>query len=95
MATTAAPIISKAERAYIVESLSLPTPYRTDGRPLHAYRNVALETGDAPLANGSAHVKIGGSAGVAGGGGTEVRAGAKLEVATDDGLGRVSVTVTW
>jgi exosome complex component RRP42 len=60
---------------------------------------VALESGVAPLANGSARVSIGKNA-YDGGGGTEVVAAAKLEVeSVGDGEGvdggRVICSVSW
>ena len=71
--------ISKSERAYIQTSLQAKPPFRADGRGLTDYRTVFLETGVAPLANGSARVNLGKSA-HEGGGGTEVIAAVKLEV---------------
>ncbi|KAJ8591265.1 hypothetical protein M405DRAFT_860676 [Rhizopogon salebrosus TDB-379] len=70
---------SKAEKAYIQSSLLSDPPLRTDGRGLTDFRTVALESGVAPLANGSACVSIGKNA-YNGGRGTEVVAAAKLEV---------------
>lgn len=94
----AAPI-SKAERAYIQTSLKSNPPLRADGRSLHDFRTVLLETGVAPLANGSARINIGKSP-EEGGGGTEVMAATKLEVEdilNGDGQdgGRIVCTVTW
>ncbi|KAF7315853.1 RNase-PH domain-containing protein [Mycena indigotica] len=71
--------ISKSEASYIHTGLLSEPPLRADGRALHEFRSVSLETGVAPLANGSAHVNIGKSL-HNGGGGTEVLAAAKLEV---------------
>lgn len=94
---------SKSEQAYIRSSLLASPPLRTDGRALHDYRPVALETKVAPLANGSARVSIGGASlvGVAGGlPGTEVLAAVKLEVediVSGNGVdgGRVVCSVSW
>ncbi|KIK47702.1 hypothetical protein CY34DRAFT_104383 [Suillus luteus UH-Slu-Lm8-n1] len=71
--------ISKAEKAYIQSSLLSDPPLRADGRGLIDFRTIALESGIAPIANGSARVSIGKNA-QDGGGGTEVVAAAKLEV---------------
>lgn len=71
--------ISKSEKSYIQTSLLSAPPLRADGRALHDYRTVLLETGIAPLANGSAKVNLGKNP-EDGGGGTEVLAAAKLEV---------------
>src|SRR6185369_9445368 len=99
--------LSKAEKSYIQAGLVAQPPSRADGRALHDYRAVALETGIAPLANGSARVCIGrsftgNSAGLGGGGGTEVVAATKLEVESvgdnvDGGVdgGRVVCNVVW
>ena len=91
--------ISKAEKAYIQSSLLSDPPLRADGRGLTDFRTIALESGIAPLANGSARVGIGRNA-HDGGGGTEVVAAAKLEVETiGDGEGvdggRVVCSVSW
>ncbi|KAF8882276.1 hypothetical protein BD779DRAFT_1612494 [Infundibulicybe gibba] len=75
----ASPLVSKAEKSYIQTGLKSSPPLRLDGRGLHDFRAVALETGVTPLANGSARVSIGKSP-HDGGGGTEVLAAAKLEV---------------
>lgn len=96
MATTS---ISKTERSYIQSSLQANPPLRADGRSLLDYRTVFLETGVAPLANGSAKLNIGKSP-QEGGGGTEILAATKLEVEdveTGDGVdgGRLVCTVTW
>ncbi|KAI0727662.1 ribosomal protein S5 domain 2-like protein [Fomitopsis betulina] len=95
MATTS---ISKTERSYIQSSLQANPPLRADGRSLLDYRTVFLETGVAPLANGSAKLNIGKSP-QEGGGGTEILAATKLEVEdveTGDGVdgGRLVCTVT-
>ncbi|KAI0076679.1 ribosomal protein S5 domain 2-like protein [Panus rudis PR-1116 ss-1] len=92
------PTISKSEKAYIQSSLKATPPLRADGRSLYDFRTILLETGVAPLANGSARLNIGKSADE-GGGGTEVLAATKLEVEdvqTGDGVdgGRIVCTVT-
>ncbi|KAJ7084060.1 ribosomal protein S5 domain 2-type protein [Mycena belliarum] len=74
---------SKAEVSYIQSGLLSNPPLRADGRGLYDYRTVSLETGVAPLANGSAHLSIGQNP-HDGGGGTEVLAAAKLEVESVD-----------
>ena len=94
-----ASLVSKSERAYIQSSLRTTPPLRADGRSLPDYRTVLLETGVAPLANGSAKLNIG-KMGREGGGGTEVLAAVKLEVEdvhSGDGVdgGRVVCSVTW
>jgi len=91
--------ISKAEKAYIQSSLLSDPPLRADGRGLIDFRTIALESGIAPIANGSARVSIGKNA-QDGGGGTEVVAAAKLEVeSVGDGEGidggRVVCSVSW
>ena len=92
--------ISKSEKSYIQASLRSTPPVRADGRALTDYRTVFLETGVAPLANGSARVNVG-KAPQEGGGGTEVIAAAKLEVedvqSGGDGVdgGRVVCSVSW
>ena len=95
----AATSVSKAERAYIQASLQAKPPLRADGRSLLDYRTVFLETGVAPLANGSAKLNVG-KAPQEGGGGTEILAATKLEVEdveTGDGVdgGRLVCAVTW
>ncbi|KIJ67304.1 hypothetical protein HYDPIDRAFT_173892 [Hydnomerulius pinastri MD-312] len=99
--------LSKAEKSYIQSSLLSDPPLRLDGRAPSDFRLIALETGVAPLANGSARVCIGRSNGGGGGGnaedaggaggGTEVIAAVKLEVdgagAEDEG-GKVVCTVS-
>ncbi|KAJ7764587.1 ribosomal protein S5 domain 2-type protein [Mycena maculata] len=77
---------SKAEISYIQSGLLSNPPLRADGRALHDFRTISLETGVAPLANGSAHLNIGQNP-HDGGGGTEVLAAAKLEVESVDGQG--------
>ncbi|KAJ7720836.1 ribosomal protein S5 domain 2-type protein [Mycena metata] len=74
---------SKAEISYIQSGLLSTPPLRADGRGLHDFRTISLETGVAPLANGSAHLNIGKNP-HDGGGGTEVLAAAKLEVENVD-----------
>lgn len=96
---------SKSEQAYIRSSLHANPPLRLDGRSPTDYRSIALKTGVAPLANGSARLSIGGAALIGAGGslpGTEVVAGVKLEVedvsrAKSEGRqeGRVSCQVSW
>lgn len=91
--------LSKAEKTYIQAGLLANPPLRPDGRSLLDFRPVALETGLAPLANGSARLNIGRSPND-GGGGTEVVAAAKLEVESidqEDGVegGRLVCTVSW
>ncbi|KAF8632708.1 hypothetical protein AX15_001732 [Amanita polypyramis BW_CC] len=71
--------LSKAEKSYVQTGILSDPSLRADGRPLKSYRNVELETGVAPLANGSARVSIG-REGKHVGGGTEVVAATKLEV---------------
>ena len=92
-------LISKSERAYIQSSLQANPPLRADGRGLLDFRTVLLETGVAPLANGSARLNIGKMA-REGGGGTEILAAVKLEVEdvqSGDGVdgGRIVCSVTW
>lgn len=91
--------VSKAEKSFIQAGLLATPPSRPDGRSLLDYRSVALETGVAPLANGSARVSIGRNLND-GGGGTEVIAATKLEVENvgkDGGVndGRIICTVSW
>jgi exosome complex component RRP42 len=94
--------LSKSEKSYIQTSLQAPDPLRGDGRSLYQFRAVTLQTGIAPIANGSAHLNLGqpsdGSTG-----GTEILAAAKLEV-EDIGLGsgsggveggRIACVVSW
>ena len=92
--------ISKAEKSYIQTSFLLDPPLRTDGRTLLDFRAIALQTGVAPLANGSARLSIGRNPND-GGGGTEVLAAVKLEVESItpqgggvDG-GRIVCSVSW
>ncbi|KAG6909404.1 hypothetical protein DXG01_000705 [Tephrocybe rancida] len=75
--------LSKAEKSYIQAGFLASPPSRADGRTLLDFRSVALETGIAPLANGSARLNIGRNT-HGGGGGTEVVAAAKLEVESID-----------
>ncbi|KAL7278157.1 ribosomal protein S5 domain 2-like protein [Trametes coccinea BRFM310] len=91
-------LVSKSERAYIQASLQATPPLRGDGRGLLDFRTVLLETGVAPLANGSAKLNIG-KMPHEGGGGTEVLAATKLEVEdveTGDGVdgGRIVCSVS-
>lgn len=84
-------LISKAEASYIRTSLISEPPLRADGRSLHDYRPISLQTGVAPTANGSAKVIIGG---------TVVVAAVRLDVEDiSDGEinegGRISCTVNW
>ncbi|KZS99998.1 ribosomal protein S5 domain 2-like protein [Laetiporus sulphureus 93-53] len=90
--------ISKAEKSYVQSSLRNDPPLRADGRALLDFRTVLLETGVAPLANGSAKLNIG-KAPLEGGDGTEVIAATKLEVEdveSGDGIdgGRIVCSVT-
>lgn len=90
--------LSKAEKSFIQAGLLSNPPSRADGRSLLEFRAVALETGVAPLANGSARLNIGRSHD--GGGGTEVLAASKLEVENineEGGVdgGRIVCTVSW
>ena len=69
------PLLSPAERSYIQAGLADPkTPTRLDNRKLEDFRSVQISQGDAPQANGSSRVVLGGK------GGTEVMVGIKLEV---------------
>jgi len=91
--------LSKSEKAYIKSSLHASTPLRGDGRALTDYRTVALETGVAPLANGSVRLNIGKND-HEGGGGTEILAATKLEVEDiehGEGVegGRIVCSVSW
>jgi len=96
-----APIsLSKSEKSYIQTALRDLSPIRADGRTLLDYRSIALETGVASLANGSARVNIGKTAGEESGSGTEVIAAVKLEVEDvleGEGVdaGRIACTVSW
>src|ERR1700722_1938667 len=63
--------ISKLEKQYILDALLASSPLRADGRSLHDYRLLSLETGGVSLANGSARAAIGP---------TEALAAVKLEV---------------
>jgi len=90
--------LSKAEKSYIQASFQATPPLRGDGRGLHDYRTIALETGIAPLANGSARLKIGQASDQALDG-TEVMAAARLEVVDTESSGaeegRISCSVSW
>ena len=92
--------LSKSEKSYIQTALGEPSPIRADGRSLLDYRSIALETGVASLANGSARVNIGKTVGEESGSGTEVIAAVKLEVESvldGEGVdgGRIVCTVSW
>ncbi|KAG7085832.1 hypothetical protein E1B28_003370 [Marasmius oreades] len=76
--------VSKAEKSYIQAGILASPAHRLDGRSLHDFRSIALETGVAPLANGSARLKIGRNP-QDGSGGTEVLAAVKLEVENVEG----------
>lgn len=71
--------LSKSEKAYIQTSLQAQSPLRGDGRSLHEFRSVTIQTRLVPVANGSAHLNLG-RASDENIGGTEVLAAAKLEV---------------
>ncbi|KAN0131625.1 Ribosomal protein S5 domain 2-type fold [Lactarius tabidus] len=71
--------LSKSEKSYIQTSLQAQNPLRGDGRSLHQFRSVTLQTGVAPIANGSALLNLGRSSDESIGG-TEILAAAKLEV---------------
>ena len=99
--------LSKSEKSYIQTSLQAKNPLRTDGRSLHHFRAVTLQTGVVPIANGSAHLNLGRSADESLGG-TEVLAAVKLEVEDIPGGsggpgpggngvegGRIVCTVSW
>lgn len=89
--------LSKAEKSFIQAGLLSNPPSRADGRLLLDFRTVALETGVAPLANGSARLNLGRI--YDGSGGTEVIAASKLEVEniSEEGVegGRIVCTVSW
>lgn len=92
--------ISKSEKSYIQTALHGSQPFRADGRSLLDYRSIALETGVAPLANGSARLNIGKNGGQESGSGTEVLAAVKLEVENvreGEGVdyGRIVCSVSW
>ena len=96
--------LSKSEKTYIQSSLQAPSPLRGDGRSLHQFRDITLQTGVVPIANGSAHLTLGRSSDESMGG-TEVLAAAKLEVediasldsSTSTGVdgGRIACSVSW
>jgi len=71
--------LSKSEKSYIQTSLQAKSPLRGDGRSVHQFRAVTLQTGVVPAANGSARLNLGRSSDESIGG-TEVLAAAKLEV---------------
>jgi exosome complex component RRP42 len=81
--------LSKSEKAYIQASLQAQSPLRGDGRSLHQFRAVTLQTGVVPIANGSAHLNLGRSSDESMGG-TEILAAAKLEVEDIAALGSSS-----
>ncbi|KIY43198.1 hypothetical protein FISHEDRAFT_53943 [Fistulina hepatica ATCC 64428] len=89
----AAATISKSERSYIQAGLLLDPPSRADGRDVLDYRHVSLQLGVSPLANGSAHLNIGGNE-VDGAGGTDVWAASKLEVIDLTTAGRQGIVCT-
>ncbi|ETW76516.1 hypothetical protein HETIRDRAFT_455057 [Heterobasidion irregulare TC 32-1] len=89
--------LSKAEKAFVQSSLRADPVVRADGRGLHDFRAIAIETGVVPLANGSVRINIGTNSEA--GGGTEILAAAKLEVEdieTGEGVegGRVTCSVS-
>lgn len=92
--------LSKSEKSYIQASLQAQSPLRGDGRTLHQYRSVTLQTGVAPIANGSALLNLGRSSDESIGG-TEILAAAKLEVEdigpSSSGVegGRIACVVSW
>ncbi|KAF9058632.1 ribosomal protein S5 domain 2-type protein [Rhodocollybia butyracea] len=90
----ASTFISKAEKSYIQAGLLANPPRRADGRSLHDFRTISLETGVAPLSNGSARLSLGQNAN----GGTEVMAAVKLEVENVDNEnavdGRIACSVS-
>lgn len=90
--------ISKAEKSYIQAGFLSNPPRRPDGRSLHDFRSIALETGVAPVANGSARLSIGRNP-RDNGGGTDVLAAVKLEVEniSEEGVdgGRIVCSVSW
>ena len=92
--------LSKSEKSYIQASLQAQNPLRGDGRCLHQFRSVTLQTGVAPIANGSALLNLG-RASDESMGGTEILAAAKLEVEDigppSSGVegGRIACCVSW
>lgn len=87
--------ISKAERSYIQAGLLANPPRRANGRALHDFRTISLETGVAPLSNGSARLSIGQNP-HEGSGGTEIMASVKLEVeSVEENGGRIACSVSW
>ena len=95
--------LSKSEKSYIQSSLQAQSPLRADGRSLHEFRAITLQTGVIPIANGSAHLNLGRSSDESTGG-TEVLAAAKLEVedigvgnsnSSDVEGGRIVCAVSW
>jgi len=89
--------LSKSEKSYIQTSLQAQSPLRGDGRSIHQFRAVTLQTGVVPIASGSAQLNLGRSSDESIGG-TEVLAAAKLEVedigATSGGSGRIVCAVS-
>jgi exosome complex component RRP42 len=85
--------LSKSEKSYIQSSLQAQSPLRADGRSLHQFRAITLQTGVVPIANGSAHLNLGRSSDE-GIGGTEVLAAAKLEAEDIVGVGSGSSSTT-
>ncbi|KAF9059044.1 hypothetical protein BDP27DRAFT_1394694 [Rhodocollybia butyracea] len=81
----ASTFISKAEKSYIQAGLLANPPRRADGRSLHDFRTISLETGVAPLSNGSARLSL-------------VMAAVKLEVENVDNEnavdGRIACSVS-
>ena len=92
--------LSKSEKSYIQTSLQAQNPLRGDGRSLYQFRAVTLQTGVAPIANGSALLNLGRSSDESIGG-TEILAAAKLEVEdigpASSGVegGRIACFVSW
>jgi len=97
MAVPEGTLLSKAEKSFIQAGLLSNPPSRADGRSLLDFRAVALETGIASLANGSARLNIGRTHD--GGGGTEVLAVSKLELENIDEAGveggRIVCSASW
>lgn len=92
--------ISKAEKSYIQAGILSNPPSRADGRSKSDFRTISLETGVAPLANGSARLCLGRNP-HDGSGGTEILAATKLEVESIDSeidgsdSGRIECHVSW
>ncbi|KAJ3755988.1 ribosomal protein S5 domain 2-type protein [Lentinula raphanica] len=89
--------ISKAEKSYIRAGILANPPRRADGRSLHDFRVISLETGVVSLSNGSAHLSIGRNP-HDGSGGTDILASVKLEVEDIEGAaidnGRIACSVS-